>query len=220
MAENGRIVPVIEPVSQFATGCFSKRKIRNCAAFWPQTLSSKVLGAPKPNGRCMKKAAYRLYLERRRLSFVAVLAFLAGAIGYLHFPHTLFGLPAPLVIGLIYVSVITPFALLVCLFLPRLRFMIEAVAVSRLLFSVFVFAVPEIGYKLMALPSVNALIVVTGGVLLSRVLHGRILRDKANSWIDRVVPRDVFVRAPAMVAGNKRQVRFTNWVDGTQTFRA
>ena len=162
----------------------------------------------------MEQAVNRLYLERRRLGFVAVLAFLAGAVGYLHFPHSLFGIPAPLFIGLLYMGIITPFALLVCLFLPRLRFMVEAVAVSRLLFSVFVFVLPEIGYKLMAIPSLNAVIVVTGGVLLSRVMHGRILCQKAQTWWDRIVPSDVFVRVPVHVSGNDRQVRFTNWVDG------
>ena len=64
----------------------------------------------------MKKITERLYLERRRLCFVAVMAFLAGMIGYLHFPHTLYGLPGPVFIGLLYAAVITPFALLVCLF--------------------------------------------------------------------------------------------------------
>lgn len=159
----------------------------------------------------------RIYLERRRLSFVAVLAFLAGAIGYLHLPQTLYGMPAPLFIGLLYMAVITPFALLVCLFLPRLRFMIEAVAVSRLLFSTFVFLVPEVGYKIMAMPSLNAVIVVTGGVLISRTMHGQIVREKTQSWWERAVPRDVFSRAPALVAGSDRQVRFTNWVDGAKS---
>ena len=94
--------------------------------------------------------------------------------------------------------------------------MIEAVAVSRLLFSVFVFAMPEIGYKVMAMPSLNAVIVVTGGFLISRVIHGRILRKQAQSWWERAVPRDVFNRVPAQVIGSSRQHRFTNWMDGVR----
>ncbi len=154
-------------------------------------------------------------LERRRLLFVTSLAFLAGALFYLRSDLDIQGVHASVVIGAIYALVVGLAALLVCLFLPSLRFMVEAVAVSRLLFSFFVLAQPAIGYKILAMPTLNAAIVVSGGLIISRLLHGRIVREKTSGWRDRVLPRGAFNRQPVRLQGTLWQHRFVGWLDDT-----
>ncbi len=93
--------------------------------------------------------------------------------------------------------------------------MVEAVAVSRLLFSFFVLAQPEIGYKILAMPSLNAAIVVFGGVAISRLMHGKILREKTRGWRGRILPRGAFNRQPVRLKGTLWQHRFVGWLDDT-----
>lgn len=162
----------------------------------------------------------RIYLERRRLLFVTSLAFLAGVIFYVRADAEIFGLPVPLVTGAIYAGVVGPTALFFCLVLPSVRFMIEAVAVSRLAFSVFVFSVPEIGYRILSSPFLTAFVVVTGGVLISRLLHGRIRRLRAANWRERLRPSRIVSRRPVMWQGRAWQHRFVRWIDDDQPLAA
>jgi|GEM_PF-1551778 len=155
-----------------------------------------------------------IYRERRRLAFVSALAFLAGVLFYIRSDVYIHGVHASLVVGAIYAGVVGVAALLVCLLLPNFRFMVEAVAVSRLIFALFVLVQPEVGYKILAMPSLNAGLVVFGGVLISRLMHGRILRSKATGWRDRIVPRDMFQRGPARVKATPLQFKFVSWMDG------
>lgn len=154
-----------------------------------------------------------IFRERRRLLLVSALAFLAGVIFYIRTDIYIHGVHASLIIGAIYAVVVGFAALLVCLFLPSLRFMIEAVAVSRLVFSLFVLVQPDIGYKILAMPALNATLVVFGGILISRAMHGRILKDDTHRWRDRVVPRHAFRRQPVRVRANRFQLRFVGWLD-------
>ena len=70
-------------------------------------------------------------LERRRLLFVTALAFCAGALFYSHIPAGPANLPVPLITGAAYAVVVGPAALLTCVFLPAVRFMIEAIFSCR-----------------------------------------------------------------------------------------
>ena len=160
-----------------------------------------------------------IYKERRRLLFVALMAFLAGFVFYLRADLYIYGVHVAIVTGLVYALVVGLCAILVCRFLPSMRFMIEAVAVSRLALSFFVLAVPHVGYRILADPFVTALLVVFGGFLVSRLLHGRIIREKARGWRDRIVPRNGFQRAPVLVEANAWQFRFVGWMDDAVPIR-
>lgn len=161
---------------------------------------------------------HRIYRERRRLLVVTVLAYLAGAIFYLRADASLFGLPVPVVTGAIYAGIVGPAALFFCLVMPSIRFMIEAVAVSRLAFSVFVFSVPDIGYRILASPLATAIVVVTGGFIISRIIHGRLVKPSRSGWRDRLSLSRYTTRLPAQLAAQARpwQRRFVSWIDDAQ----
>lgn len=162
----------------------------------------------------------RIYRERRRLLLVTTLAFLAGYIFYMRVDHEIGGVPIPLLTGAIYAGVVGPAALFFCLIMPSIRFMIEAVAVSRLLFSVFVFSAPDIGYRILASPLLTAFVVVTGGVFISRLIHGRIKKRKAADWRERLSVSRIVTRAPVQLRGRAWQHRFVGWIDDTQPVAA
>ena len=162
----------------------------------------------------------RIYRERRRLVFVTSLAFIAGFIFYLRAGHQVWGLPVPVVTGAIYAGVVGPTALFFCLVLPSIRFMIEAIAVSRLLFSIFVFTVPEIGYQVLASPFLTAFVVVTGGIVVSRLIHGRIQKTRATAWRERFSLSRMISRSPARLRARSWQHRFVGWIDDTQPLPA
>ena len=109
-----------------------------------------------------------LYHDRRRLALVALLAFLAGTLFYWPSQVYLGQVHISLVTGIVYAAVVFVAALIVCVTLPRMRFMIEAVALSRLLLSLLVLAVPELGVLVLTNPVIMALVVV-GGVRASAV---------------------------------------------------
>lgn len=154
-----------------------------------------------------------IYRNRKRLVFVTTLAFLAGVIFYLRADATVHGLPIPLITGCVYAATVLVCSILVCLFLPRLRFMIEAVAVSRLMLALFVFAMPNPGYTILASPELTALIVVMGGALVSRAMHGRILKDRARGWRERILPGNLRDVGPARLRANALQHRIVHWLD-------
>ncbi len=153
--------------------------------------------------------------ERRRLSLVTALAFLAGVLFYLPSPVYLGALHISLVTGTVYAVVVGFAAAIVCLLLPRLRFMIEAVAVSRLLISLCVLAIPELGPFLLANPVLMAGVVVAGGACVSRVMHGRIERGmQARFAFGPTSHRAVVSR------GTPWQTRFVDWIDGAALQRS
>lgn len=152
----------------------------------------------------------RVYKERRRLAFVAILAFFAGVLFYLPAPIYIGGVHISLITGAIYASVVGVAAVFVCLFLPRMRFMIEAVAIARLGLAFFVLWNPGVGYQILANPLATAFVVVTGGFIISRMLHGRILSDGKRTpfW-------PTGTRQPARIAAQPWQHRFLTWLDDT-----
>lgn len=155
-----------------------------------------------------------LYQERRRLGLVTALAFVAGVLFYWPSQTYLGAVHISLVTGVVYAAVVGVAAAIVCVLLPRLRFMIEAVAVSRLVLSCCVVVTPEIGPLLLANPFLMALVVVLGGALISRVMHGRIVRE----------PRPAFAFGPSarrdvVVLGALWQRGFVDWIDATPSHR-
>ena len=115
----------------------------------------------------------RIYSERRRLLLVTALAFVAGYIFYMPIDVNVFGMPVPVFTGTLYAVFVGVAALMTCLFLPALRFTIEAIALSRLVFALTVVQFPEIGFKLMASPFANATIVVGGAFVLNRLFYSQ-----------------------------------------------
>ena len=106
-----------------------------------------------------------------------------------------------LVTGAIYAGIIGPTALFFCLVLPSIRFFIEAVAMSRLALSIFVFGAPEVGYKVLSSPMLTAALVVLGAAGISRVLHGKIHKAKSRGWRDASKTRQLPSRMPRLLAG-------------------
>ena len=154
-----------------------------------------------------------LYRDRRRLLFVAAAAFLAGYLFYLPaaLASGLWYLPA--VAGAVYALVVGLVAWTICAIFPAMRFMIEAVAVSRLVLSVCFLAAPQVGIAVLANPLLTAALVVLGGMAVSRLLHGRILRDRRPGWRALLGPANLFHRMPARLNARPWQHRFVGWLD-------
>lgn len=155
----------------------------------------------------------KIYRERRRLLLVTSLAFLAGVIFYLRADNYVMGVHVSIVTGAIYASVVGTTALFFCLVLPSIRFMIEAVAVSRLLFALFVFTEPGIGYALLASPLLTAAIVVGGGIAISRLMHGNIKTRMPGGWRARFSRTGLFTRRPPLLTASPWQHRYVGWID-------
>lgn len=150
-----------------------------------------------------------LYRERRRLALVTTLAFVAGVLFYWPSKVYLAGLHISVITGTVYAGVVGVAALLICIIFPRLRFMMEAVAISRLILAFAILAMPELGPAVLTNPLLMALIVVSGGACISRLLHGRILRHP--------LPRFSFgptTRKSVVAVGTDWQRSFVSWVDG------
>ncbi len=161
-----------------------------------------------------------IYRERKRLFFVVALAFLAGFLFYLPTNVHLHGVHISWVTGSIYALIIGVSAIAVFLYLPTMRFMVEAIAVSRLILSLFVLCAPEFGLRILADPFVTAFLVVLGGLLLSRVMHGQILKETTKSWGERIRNFRSISPAPVRLKGSAWQFRFVGWMENTVPVRA
>ena len=153
-----------------------------------------------------------LYNERRRLALVTTLAFAAGMLFYWPSKVYIGDLHISLITGAVYAGIVGLAALLICAVFPRLRFMMEAVAISRLILALVALAIPGIGPALLTNPLLMALVVVSGGACVSRLLHGRIQRHP--------LPRFAFgpaTRKSVVAVGTEWQRRFVLWVDGAAT---
>ncbi len=162
----------------------------------------------------------RVYRDRRRLIFVIAMAFLTGFIMYLRADIHVYGVHVAWVTGAIYASVVGLCAIFISLFLPSIRFMMEAVAISRLGLSFVVFFAPGLGFPILASPTATALVVVCGGLIISRLLHGRIRKPKPTRLRDRFIPQNGFQRLPARIQAGPWQTRFVGWIDNTPPLAA
>jgi uncharacterized membrane protein YuzA (DUF378 family) len=154
-----------------------------------------------------------VFLERRRLYFVTLSAFVAGVLFYAHLDLILFGLPAPFVVGLIYAIIIGLAALFVCILAPSFRFMLEAIAISRLGVAALAYSVPQLGETILSSPVLNACIVVGFGVGVSRLIHGRILRSARTGLRARLNTYATEGRGKVRVAGTAWQRHYVAWMD-------
>lgn len=155
-----------------------------------------------------------IHQERRRLLFVVVLSYVAGLIAHLHLDIFVSGWPIAIFFASLQATVVGVFALLVCLLTPSLRFMVEAFAVSRLVFALFVYFFPGIGYPILTEPMLAAVIVILGGSLASRLIHGRFCKPQIEGLQDRL--RAVSRRRPARLVSQPWQFNFVHWVDDTR----
>lgn len=154
-----------------------------------------------------------VHYERRRLYFVTLTAFLAGILFYSRLDMVLLGLPAPFVVGLIYAFIIGIAALFVCILAPSFRFMLEAIAISRLGIAALAFGFPTFGETILASPVLNACIVVGFGVGVSRVIHGRIIRTARTGLRARLHSYATEGRGKVRVAGSAWQRSYVGWMD-------
>jgi len=154
-----------------------------------------------------------LYRDRRRLCFVAATAFLAGFLFYLPAGIASGLWILPVLTGAVYAFIVGLVAWVICAAFPAMRFMIEAVAVSRLVLSLGFLAVPQLGKAVLASPLLTAACVVLGGMIVSRLIHGRILRDRRTGWRAFLGPANLFHRTPARLRSHPWQHRFVGWMD-------
>ena len=154
-----------------------------------------------------------IFLERRRLSFVAAMAFLAGVLFYGNHPGNIGGIPVPYVVGAIYLVAITTFAAIVCIAIPRFRFLVEAIAVSRVVVAGGAFFFPSFGDVILASPLLNAVIVVGFGVAFSRLMHGKIKPQAMPRLRERLRSLTEPTRTPAVVVASSRQRKYVHWMD-------
>ncbi|MCV2869862.1 hypothetical protein OEW28_14595 [Defluviimonas sp. WL0002] len=115
----------------------------------------------------------RIYRERRRLGVVSLLVFAAGYLLYARYGGIrVWGLPAPLFAALLYTFAIGATTLAMALFLPRLRFTIEAMAVARLMFAgVAAMTAPGVLPDARS-PALQATLVIALAVILVRLFFG------------------------------------------------
>lgn len=159
------------------------------------------------------RLAVSLVRNRRRLVLVSFLAFVAGYVIALPADHGGSVLPLPVLAGLAYVAVISPTSLLVCVLLPSLRFMVEAMAFARLTVALFVASAPGAGMVLLSAPVVMASLTIAVAFLISRFMHGRPAAPAPRpegSWIKRLIGP---ATAPPK-AETPLQIRYTEWVEG------
>lgn len=112
--------------------------------------------------------------QLRRLCFAGASAVLAALAVYGHLEGSVGALPAPLAVALFYGTAVVLSGLVTTYFLPRIRRLIEAVAVTRLVTAACVLVVPELGPQLASAPFANATLTVGGAILLlaaAPVLH-------------------------------------------------
>ena len=157
-----------------------------------------------------------IYTERKRLGFVMAMAFLAGFLFYVRADLFIGGVHLSLITGTLYAAVVGACALVVCIVLPSMRFMIEAVAVSRLILSLFVLFVPSVGYPILANPLITAALTVAGGIAVSRLMHGRLQKQHLKGARRLQLSKNLFKRAPVSVRGTIWQQRFVHWLEDTE----
>ena len=155
-----------------------------------------------------------LYRERRRLTLVAGLAYLAGLLLYLPSQVYIGSVHISLVTGAVYAGVVGVAAIVICAILPSMRFMMEAVAISRLLLALLILGEPQLRALLLGNPLIMALVLVTGGVLISRLIHGRIERQPRGRFQLRTRWQSAVIRQ-----GTAWQRSFVDWVEGTAPVR-
>ena len=152
-----------------------------------------------------------LYRERRRLLLVAGLAFLAGALFYWPSSAYVGGIHVSLVTGAIYALVVGTAALTICWLLPTMRFMMEAVAIARLALALLVLAQPELRALFLGNPFLMALVVVGGGLCISRLMHGRLVREPKRFYH---IP--FAARQAAVLRARPWQHRLVSWLDDAE----
>lgn len=158
----------------------------------------------------------RMYFERRRLGVVTVLAFIAGALLYSNIPAN-GALPVSLIAGGLYAAVVGSIAILTCLFLPALRFMLESIALSRVLVGIAAWQSPDVAMALVGSPLLMAMLVVSLGAILSRTFHGNMQRNSTAARRLGVLPDSLFQRhPPVLVAPTTWQMQFVNWIDAAR----
>ena len=153
------------------------------------------------------------YQERRRIYFVTLLAFVAGILFYDHVDHQIAGLPGPFAIGLIYAALIGFAATVICLIAPSFRFMIEAIAISRLGVATLAYYAPGVGDVIIADPLLNAVIVVGFGLGVSRLIHGRISKGNRIGLLARLERYAETGRIAARVQGRGWQRAYISFMD-------
>ncbi len=145
---------------------------------------------------------------------MATLAFVAGVLFYWNSAVYLAGVHISLITGTVYAGIVGIAAVIVCAVLPSMRFMMESVAFSRLALALFFLAEPEIGIRLLSNPLLLAIVVVTGGACISRLIHGRIEREPS-----RLLQFPALTRSAVVAHGNDWQRQFVGWIDGTAPVR-
>ena len=112
------------------------------------------------------------YSETRRVGWLTAMAFCAGTLLYLRNEVHLNGIPLCIIVGLIYAVFLAPIIVATSMLLPRLRAMIEHMALSRLVVAILVFLFPGVGTVVLHNPPIMGGVIVLGGLTINRALGG------------------------------------------------
>lgn len=158
------------------------------------------------DGLAVNDFLQHIHLERRRLIIAGYLAYFAGFILHAHLIMTVFGLPFPVFTGLVYLGSVVLAGVVTTYFLPKIRWLIDCIAVSRLCFAFCIVGLQ--GQEFAASPMLSALIVVGGAIFIHR-LGGQLNKISQSTysqgsvtglvervriildWIDNKAERDV-----------------------------
>lgn len=153
----------------------------------------------------MRSFIAHCHMQSRRLCFCGVLAFLSGMLLYGHLGGALYGVPVPVAVGILYCVSVMIAALLTTFFLPNVRRLVDAVAVTRLSLALIAAAMPGLGRALSEAPEISGTIVIGSAALL--VAAGpRVCRYCRTSTVPE--PVHSIVNAAVM---------WVHWLDRTNT---
>jgi hypothetical protein len=140
-----------------------------------------------------------IHLERRRLIIAGYLAYVAGYVLHAHLNVMVFGVPFPVFTGSVYLISVMLTGVVTTYLLPKIRWLIDCIAVSRLCFAFCIVGIQ--GQEFAASPMFSALVVVGGAIFIHRLagILSKIVRS---------------TEAQGMVIGLVKQVRVgLDWID-------
>lgn len=115
----------------------------------------------------MQAFAQHIYFERRRLTLAGALALLAGFALSAHVDGVAYGLPFPIFTGVLYTVSVVSAAAVTTYMLPNLRWLIDCVAASRLVFAIAIVGFQ--GQQFATSPFTSAVLVVGGAIILQQI---------------------------------------------------
>jgi len=147
------------------------------------------------------KVQNHIYLERRRLTFAGLLAFIAGYALYSHINQHVMGMPFPIFTGVLYTFFVVLSAAVTTYLFPTFRRLIDGISLFRLCFALWV--VQTQNHEAFSAPIIQATVVVGSAIIFLQICTWIGVLSQKPGAPDMLVNITKFGRA---IAG---------WLDGT-----